>query len=183
MPAAPRSAGTQTKSCPKGCPEAARAPPAPPGLARRGRAAGEPRLLARCWKLATRAWPSAHQPCALPARPPVPTGAGARGARGGRGRCHARCAPGSQWAGRENAGSTRGPRVPAARAVNHASVTRPAPPRLPRPAVREGGPRRCCVTVPLAATVPAAATALGSALRAPPPRPRCEGLAALERLP
>lgn len=83
MPAALRSAGTQTKAAqrlPGGCPAS---PPAAPGLAQRGMAAREPRLLARCWGAATRAWPGSHRPRALPTRPPAPTGAGARGARRG----------------------------------------------------------------------------------------------------
>ncbi|XP_041343811.1 collagen alpha-1(I) chain-like [Pyrgilauda ruficollis] len=80
----------------------------------------------------------------------------------GRSRCHARRAPGSQWAGRENAGSTRGPRVPRhGLSITRQSVTRPAPPAAPPPGAVRAGPQRRSVTVPLTAARARAGTGAG----------------------
>ncbi|XP_031956812.1 mid1-interacting protein 1 isoform X2 [Corvus moneduloides] len=176
MPAAPRSAGTQTKAAqrlPKGCPTS----PRDPGLARRGTAAGE--LSARCWEAATRAWPSARGPCALPARPPAPTGAGARGVRGGGAGVTLAARPAANGrAGRTRAarGARVSPRKGCQSPVSHS----------PRPGAARGeGPQRCSVTVPLAA-IPArggtgarqrsvAAVALSQGWGARQPPPHCSG--------
>lgn len=136
MPAAPRSAGTQR--LPGGCPSSPRAPRA--GAAREAR--GGAAALGALRGGGTANLAGRPQSPRRPRRPPAPTGAEARGARGGgRSRCHARRAPGNQWAGRENAGCTRGPRVPTARAVNHRQSL--APPGHGAGPARSAAPSRC----------------------------------------
>lgn len=163
MPAALRSAGTQTKAAqrlPGGCPAS---PPRRPraGAARDGRegAAALGALLGG-GNASLAGLPQAP-------RPPHPAARSdwRRGARRAEGwsLCHARRAPGSQWVGRENAGSTRGPRVPRhGLSITRQSLAPPlfsaAPPGggsagsapLGHGAPRcEPGPRRhCCCFVP-----------------------------------
>lgn len=143
MPAAPRSAGTQTKSCPKAARRLPELPPAPPGLARRRRVAGEPRLLARCWEEATRACPGAHKP----PRPPRPAARPLQLALGHAARRGAEPVSRSPRArqpmgGPGERGQHAGPACPRGAGcqspVSHSPG--PAPARLPRPAMGEGGP-------------------------------------------